>query len=213
MNGKWITFEGIGGAGKTTQIKLLHDYLVNNSFGVVLTKEPGGTVIGQKLREILVNDLEVKAEILSELFLFEADRHETIKKIVEPSMREGKVVLSDRGIDGSVAYQGFGRGLTIEMIHCLTSLATENKKPDLTILLDIEPKVAQERIAIRKNEKIDKFDIEKIEFQRNVRKGFLHMANLDPERVKVVDGNSTSEDVHMQIIEKLEGVMKVPEIL
>jgi dTMP kinase len=110
MTGIWITFEGIDGSGKSTQVSLLYGYLKKLSISVELTKEPGGTVLGGLLREILVNDLEVVPEKLSELFLFEADRHETFKKVVEPNISEGKIVISDRGIDGSIAYQGFGRG-------------------------------------------------------------------------------------------------------
>lgn len=200
MTGKWITFEGIGGSGKTTQLNLLYNYLKNHSIEVILTKEPGGTVIGEKLRGILVNDLDIHLEKLSELFLFEADRHETIKKIVEPNVKAGKFVISDRGIDGSIAYQGFGRGLDIEMIHYLTSLATGTKKPDLTILIDVDPEVAQQRIASRSNVDIDKFDLEKLQFQANVRKGFLYMAEQEPKRVLILDGSVSSEELHQNIV-------------
>lgn len=213
MGGKWITFEGIGGSGKTTQLNLLYSYLKSRSIDVILTKEPGGTVIGEKLRELLVNNLEIKLERLSELFLFEADRHETIKKIVEPNVKLGKFVISDRGIDGSVAYQGFGREIDLEVIDYLTSLATENKQPDLTILIDIDPEIAQQRIANRNNVGIDKFDLEKLQFQANVRKGFLYMAKQNPKRIVTVDGTLSIEDLHQKIVDLVKDFSKDVDIL
>lgn len=213
MGGKWITFEGIGGSGKTTQLNLLYSYLKSRSIDVILTKEPGGTVIGEKLRELLVNNLEIKLERLSELFLFEADRHETIKKIVEPNVKLGKFVISDRGIDGSVAYQGFGREIDLEVIDYLTSLATENKQPDLTILIDIDPEIAQQRITNRNNLDIDKFDLEKLQFQANVRKGFLYMAKQNPKRIVTVDGTLSIEDLHKKIVNLVKDFSKDVDIL
>lgn len=211
MTGLWITFEGIGGAGKTTQVDLLYKYLKKRSINVELTKEPGGTPIGELLRNILVKNLDVKPERLSELFLFEADRHETIKKIVEPNIKEGRIIISDRGIDGSIAYQGFGRGLDLSIINYLTCLATLYRKPDLTILIDIDPEIAQKRIALRNNQMTDKFDLEEIEFQSKVRNGFLYSANEDPTRVKVVVGKKQIDQVHEDIIKIIEIFIKEAE--
>lgn len=200
MEGRWITFEGIGGSGKTTQLGLLYNYLKSYSIEAIFTKEPGGTVLGEKLRAILVNDLKMQPEKLTELFLFEADRHETIKKIVEPNVKAGKLVISDRGIDGSIAYQGFGRGLDIAIIQHLTSLATGTKKPDLTFLIDIDPEIAQQRITKRNDTHIDKFDLEKLRFQDKVRKGFLYMAEQEPNRIVVLDGTVSIEELHRKIV-------------
>ncbi len=210
MKGLWITFEGIGGSGKSTQVGLLYGYLKKHLLNVVSTKEPGGTILGGSLRNILVNNLEVSPERLSELFLFEADRHETFKKIVEPNIRVGIITISDRGIDGSIAYQGFGRGLNVDMINTLTNLATDNKKPDLTILVDLAPEIAQERIAQRDNKNLDKFDLEEIEFQKRVRTGFLFAARNDPGRIKIVDGKKEVEPLHKDIVEIIDTfLMKV----
>jgi dTMP kinase len=208
VKGLWITFEGIGGSGKSTQAGLLYEYFNRKSINAVLTKEPGGTEIGSLLRNILVNNLDVKLESLSELFLFEADRHETFKKIVEPNSEEGIITISDRGIDGSIAYQGFGRGLDINMISTLTNLATNNRKPEVTILVDIEPEIAQKRIALRDNKTIDKFDLEKVEFQSRVRNGFLYAAEKDPNRVKIVDGKKDVQSLHKDIIKIIHSQMK-----
>ncbi|UFT99375.1 dTMP kinase [Radiobacillus kanasensis] len=208
MMGLWITFEGIGGSGKSTQADFLYEYFKKQSMNVVLTKEPGGTVIGGLLRNILVINLDVKPESLSELFLFEADRHETFKKIVEPNIKEGIITISDRGIDGSIAYQGFGRGLDINMISTLTNLATDNKKPDITILIDIEPEIAEKRIALRDNKTMDKFDLEKVDFQSRVRDGFLYTAEKDPNRVKIVDGTKDVQSLHKDIIQIIDSQIK-----
>ncbi|MEK3807780.1 dTMP kinase [Bacillus sp. FSL H8-0547] len=208
MKGLWITFEGIGGSGKSTQAGLLYEYLKKQSINVALTKEPGGTLIGGLLRNILVTNLDVKPESLSELFLFEADRHETFKKIVEPNSKEGVITISDRGIDGSIAYQGFGRGLDINIISTLTNLATNNRKPDITFLVDIEPKIAQKRIALRDNKTLDKFDLEKIDFQSRVREGFLYTAEKDPDRIKIVDGTKDFQSLNKDIVQIIESQMK-----
>ncbi|WHX25112.1 dTMP kinase [Virgibacillus halodenitrificans] len=205
MGGKWITIEGIGGSGKSTQVQMLEKYFLNSKgLEVILTKEPGGTNLGVELRKILVKDLEMKPEYLSELFLFEADRHETVKKIVEPNVSKGNIVISDRGIDGSIAYQGFGRGLPIPLINNLTALATDNRQPDLTILVDIDPIIAQERITKRGGDEFDKFDLEEHKFQEKVREGFLYSARINTNRVKIVDGSNSTDKIHQDIINIIE---------
>lgn len=140
--------------------------------------------------------------------MFEADRHETFKKIVEPNSKEGVITISDRGIDGSIAYQGFGRGLDINIISTLTNLATNNRKPDITFLVDIEPKIAQKRIALRDNKTLDKFDLEKIDFQSRVREGFLYTAEKDPDRIKIVDGTKDFQSLNKDIVQIIESQMK-----
>ncbi|TGB01488.1 dTMP kinase [Halobacillus salinus] len=208
MGGKWITIEGIGGAGKTTQVQMLEEYLSSSKgLKVSLTKEPGGTKLGAELRGILVKDLEVKPEYLSELLLFEADRHETIKKVVEPNIAQGNLVISDRGIDGSIAYQGFGRGLPLPLINILTVLATENRQPDLTILIDIDPIIAKERITKRWADDIDKFDLEEHKFQESARQGFLYSASLSTNRVKIVDGSNSTDEIHQDILKIIEDII------
>lgn len=200
MRGLWITFEGIGGSGKSTQAKLLYDWLLKQGCAVILTREPGGTKTGEEIRRMVKEVKEQKLESFTELMLFEADRHETVQKIIIPSVNSGKMVISDRGIDGSIAYQGFGRGLDLTLIDHLTAQATGNRKPDITFHIDIDPQVSMRRIANRKDEQ-DQFDFEKIHFQEKVREGFLFAAKCDPFRVHVLDGSDTVENLHKQIVE------------
>lgn len=188
--GLFITFEGADGCGKTTQLNLLAEYLKNSGREVVLTREPGGKGLGEKVREILLNyDGEVSDRC--ESFLFLADRAQNIDIIVNPAVKDGKIVLCDRHIDSTVAYQGFGRGLDIERIKMLNNLATNGRKPDLTIVFDIDVENSMKRVGNQK----DRMESAGIEFHNRVRNGYLQIAKEEPERIKVVDASQSVEDV------------------
>ncbi len=204
--GKWITFEGLGGSGKSTQVALLKEWFIINKIDFVLTKEPGGTHLGGKLRTILKEKQDPPIELLTELLLFEADRHETVEKIVIPNISSGKYVISDRGIDGSIAYQGFGRGMDLELIDTFTKVATNNRKPDLTIFIDVEPIEAKRRINIRENKESDQFDLEDIEFQERVRQGFLYCSKNDPCRVRVLNGMKNIGELQEEIVKIIQQI-------
>lgn len=204
MTGKWITFEGIGGSGKTTQVELFHNWLKDRNILVVKTMEPGGTTFGQEIRTIVKTPRQPKLNAFTEFMLFEADRHETIKNVIQPSLNEGKIIISDRGIDGTIAYQGFGRKINIELIDMMTNEATEGTKPNLTILLDIDSRIAQKRINKRTDSEIDQFDLETIQFQDKVREGFLYAAQRDSKRVHVIDGTLTQQEISEKIIKLFE---------
>ncbi|NRQ56329.1 dTMP kinase [Brevibacillus sp. HD1.4A] len=196
MTGKWITFEGIGGSGKSTQVNKIAEWLKSiSNTEIVTTKEPGGTEVGMQLRTIVKETREPKLGFFTETMLFEADRHETIRHVVKPALSEGKIVLSDRGIDGTVAYQGFGRGIDLNLIHQLTNLATEDMVPYLTIFIDIPIETHLERITKRSVTDVDQFDLETIKFQEKVRDGFWHCAKENPERFRIVDGTQAEEEV------------------
>ncbi len=195
-NGLFITFEGGDGCGKTTQIKLLDEYLRNKGYKTLLTREPGSKGLGVKLREILLNyDGEVSPTC--ESFLFLADRAQHVDCIIKPALKEGVVVLCDRHTDSTVAYQGYGRGLDLEQIHKLNKIATSGLKPDLTIVLDVDVETSQKRVGAEK----DRMESAGIEFFQKVRKGFLEIAKQEPERVKVVDSTQSIEEIHKQILE------------
>jgi dTMP kinase len=208
MKGMWITFEGIDGSGKSTLIQQVYNYFKDKQFSVVMTKEPGGTEAGVQLREIVMTPRKNKLLSFTELLIFEADRHETYSKVIAPNLKKGALVLSDRGIDGSIAYQGFGRGLDVGLIDNLTNISTNGQKPDLTILIHIEPKIAIKRVSERNGKRLDQFMLENKEFFSKVSNGFLFTARREPERIFIVDGDLPKNEIvklTIDIIEKKLG--------
>ena len=197
--GLFITFEGADGCGKTTQIQLLNKYLLQEGYKTLLTREPGAKGLGIKLREILLNyDGEVSPNC--ESFLFLADRAQHIDCIIKPAINEGVVVLCDRHIDSTVAYQGYGRGLDLDKINYLNSIATSGLKPDLTIILDIDVESSMKRVGQNK----DRMESAGVEFFNKVRTGYLEIAKKEPKRVKVINSSDTIENIHKQVVELIE---------
>ena len=192
--GLFITFEGADGCGKTTQINMLKVYLENQGYQVVLTREPGAKGLGEKVREILLN-YEGAVSDRCESFLFLADRAQNIDIIVNPAVNEGKIVLCDRHIDSTVAYQGYGRGLDIGRIKMLNNIATNGRKPDLTIVFDIDVETSMQRVGKNK----DRMESAGIEFHNRVREGYLKIAKEEPERIKVVNSIQTVNDVFEEV--------------
>ena len=196
QRGLFITFEGGDGCGKTTQIKLLDEYLQAKGYKTLLTREPGSKGLGVKVREILLNyDGEVSP--VCESFLFLADRAQNVDCIIKPALEEGTIVICDRHTDSSVAYQGYGRGLDIDRINMLNNIATSGLKPDLTIVLDVDVETSQARVGTEK----DRMESAGIEFFEKVRNGYLEIAKKEPQRVKVVDSTKTIEEIHKEIVE------------
>lgn len=201
MQGLFITFEGPDGCGKTTQMKLLAEYFEKKGKEVVLTREPGGKGLGEKVREILLNyDGEVSDRC--ESFLFLADRAQNIDIIVNPAVKEGKIVLCDRHIDSTVAYQGYGRGSNIDRINMLNNLATNGKKPDLTLVFDVDVETSMKRVGKEK----DRMESAGIDFHNRVRKGYLELAKQEPKRIKVLDATKSIEEIHKDVINILAEV-------
>ena len=194
--GMFITFEGGDGCGKTTQIKLLDEYLKGKGYKTLLTREPGSKGLGEKVREILLNyDGEVSS--VCESFLFLADRAQNTDCIIKPALEEGTIVICDRHTDSSVAYQGYGRGLDVDRIKMLNNIATSGLKPDLTIVLDVDVETSQARVGSEK----DRMESAGIEFFERVRQGYLEIAKQEPERVKIVDSTQSIEQIHKEILE------------
>ena len=194
--GKFITFEGADGCGKTTQLLLLRDYLINKGYEVVLTREPGAKGLGERIRDILLN-YEGEVSDRCESFLFLADRAQNIDTIVIPAIEQGKIVLCDRHTDSTVAYQGYGRGLDVEQINMLNNLATKGLKPDLTLVFDVDVRTSMKRVGTSK----DRMESAGMEFFNRVRNGYLELAKLEPERIKVVDATKSIEEVHECVVE------------
>ncbi|MBQ8167816.1 dTMP kinase [bacterium] len=201
--GLFITFEGADGCGKTTQLKLLAEYLTNKGYKVIMTREPGAKGLGEKVREILLNyDGEVSDRC--ESFLFLADRAQHIDMIINPAIAKGKIVLCDRHTDSSVAYQGYGRGLSIERINMLNNLAVNGRYPNMTLVFDIYVETSMERVGDEK----DRMESAGMEFFNRVRNGYLEIAKQEPERVKVLDARKSIEDVHRDVIGLIEAILQ-----
>jgi dTMP kinase len=200
MNKLFITLEGIEGAGKSTQAKLLNDALKQKGVASVLTREPGGVETAEAIREIL---LHKDIDPISELLLYEAARTEHFCKIIRPALDSGKTVVCDRFIDASIAYQGYGRGIDIKMVEELNKIATFGVKPDLTFVVDIPAEMAFERLKQR-GLAPDRFERLDVEFYKRVRKGYLDLNIKEPKRVVVVDGTKSVEEVHKAIMEKIK---------
>lgn len=205
MKGKFITFEGGEGTGKSTQIKLLAEYLKQKGENVVTTKEPGGTEVGQEIRKLLVCGDKDKFDALAEALLYFADRHVHMVQKVWPEMEKGAWVLSDRFADSTMAYQyyGYNKRLSKEVINELYRIAVGDFKPDLTIVLDIDPKIGLER-SFNKAKNMDvkelRFEGRELEFHNNMRQGFLEIAKAEPGRCVVLDANKTIEELHGDIV-------------
>lgn len=185
----FITFEGIDKSGKTTQARLLADFLKGKGYRVVLTREPAGTEVGEKIKRIILEDSKIFS--LTELFLYLADRAQHVHRIIKPSLKKGSIVISDRYADASVAYQGYGRGIDVEFINKLNFRVTNGLLPDVTFLLDLDPEK-----ALLRAERSDRIERERLFFHRRVREGYLEIARKNPERIKVIDANTSASLIH-----------------
>lgn len=204
MTGIFITLEGPEGSGKSTQTRLLKEYLEQKGHQVLATREPGGTLIGKQIRSTLLSPENGKMGEKTELLLYAADRSQHLEEVIKPALDEGKIVLCDRFIDSTIAYQGYGRGLDLKKIGWLNQYATEGLKPNLTFLLDISPSWGLKRALRLSKDGIkqgigDRLEQEKEEFHQKVRLGFLQIAQAEPERIKVVDASLKIEEVALLV--------------
>ena len=201
MTGLFITLEGGDGTGKSTQAALLGEWFTEQGREVVFTREPGGTDLGLELREIVLHsrgDITARSEAL----LYAADRAHNVATVVRPALDRGAVVIQDRYIDSSAAYQGAGRVLDPVEVRNVSMWATENLVPDLTVLLDLDPKVGRERLDAA-NKRFDRLESEALEFHVRVRDAYLSMATAEPERFVVVDATRDRLAIRDEIIARL----------
>ena len=199
MNGIFITFEGTDASGKTTQIGLLSEYLEKKGVPHIVTREPGGTAIGEKIRTIILDKENSEMLPATEALLYAASRAQLTGQVVRPALREGKVVISDRFLDSSIAYQGYGRNLG-DMIRRINEPAVEGLKPDLTILLKTDPAAMRKR---RDASLEDRMDSQKLEFHREVLRGYLTLSQEEPERFFVIDGERPVDEIAKSIRERV----------
>jgi len=213
--GYFITFEGVEGCGKTTQIKLLSDFLTTRGVRTLLTREPGGCPIADKIRTILL-DAENRAMLpLAELMLYAAARAQHVGEIIAPALSEGNVVLCDRFCDATVAYQSFGRGIDRNVINTLNLQACQGVTPDLTVLVDCDPGVglgrARRRIDATSGPREERFELEELAFHQLVRAGYLQLATEQPERFLIINGADTIEAIYAAIVNLV--LPRIPEVL
>ncbi|HET9341770.1 MAG TPA: dTMP kinase [Candidatus Eremiobacteraceae bacterium] len=195
--GLFVTFEGVEGAGKSTQVRLLHEYLSNTNIPFVFTREPGGTPLGEKLRTLLIDPLhQMSAE--AEALILSASRAELVDKVIEPALRENRLVVCDRFWDATIAYQGYGRGLPVDTLVRLTMFAARGIEPDLTFLLDVPVRVSQERIRGRLGF-ADRLEQESIDFHERVALGYRELAAAAPHRFIVVDGRRPEDEIAVEL--------------
>jgi dTMP kinase len=199
----FISFEGIDFSGKSTQLELLKDYLVEHNKKVEILREPGGTEISEKIRRILLDNKNEEMVAEAELFLFSASRAQLVREKILPYLEKGIYVITDRFHDSSTAYQGYGRGIPLEVVNKIHQLAIGETIPDLTFFIDIPVGIANERRKKKSKIKLDRIEIADSEFYNRVRNGYLEIARKE-ERFKVIDGTQTIETIQNQIISELE---------
>jgi dTMP kinase len=198
---RFISFEGTEGTGKSTQVSLLTEHLKSKGYDVLSTAEPGGTKIGQEIRGLLLEPSN-RIDPLTELMLYYADRAQHVREVISPALQKGSIVISDRFTDSTTAYQGYARGLDLDVINTLNSIVTGDSMPSLTfiLLLDIEEGLRRNRHA----HKEDRFELETIEFHKRVRNGYLQIAEGDPERARLIDASGSNEEISTELIRIVE---------
>lgn len=205
MAGKFLTFEGIDGCGKSTQMRILASELRLRGHKVITTREPGGTQFGNRLREALL-DIDEQVDPLAELLVFAADRAQHVRTLIRPSLESNHIVLSDRYADATAAYQGEGRGFPANTINQAIKLATGGLKPDLTLLFDLPVELSLQRARKRHYEGIrpDRLDVEDVKFYERVRNSYLNLASAEPKRFRIIDASKAVEEVHTQVIKVVD---------
>ncbi|WP_156855293.1 dTMP kinase [Oceanobacillus sp. AG] len=208
MKGKFITFEGVEGAGKTSVLHALTDKLTDLGYEVVATREPGGIDIAEQIRTILHDRANTKMEERTEALLYAAARRQHLVEKVLPALDEGKIVLCDRFIDSSLAYQGYARGLGMEEVFQINQFAIQDVMPNLTLLFDIAPKKGLERIAANKNREKNRLDLEEIAFHEKVYEGYQLLHEQYPNRIQKINANQAFQDVERSALDCILAYLK-----
>ncbi|NMI07580.1 dTMP kinase [Paenibacillus sp. SZ31] len=207
--GKFITLEGGEGSGKTTMIGRVGSYFEERGIPYVVTREPGGIEIAEKIRSIILDPLHTAMDARTEALLYAAARSQHLAEKVEPALKAGKAVICDRFVDSSLVYQGYARGLGIENVWAINRFAIGDLMPDVTLYLDIEPEVGLARIDAHDGREVNRLDLENLEFHRKVREGYFLLKEQFPERIRVIDASMKQEAVLAAMILSLEtGILK-----
>ncbi|MGF9893390.1 dTMP kinase [Priestia megaterium] len=208
MSGTFITFEGPEGAGKTTIIHMVQQKLIQEGYTIVLTREPGGIRIAEQIREIILNPSNTEMDARTEALLYAAARRQHLVEKVIPELNKGNIVLCDRFIDSSLAYQGNARGIGVEDIFAINQFAIEQTMPQATLYFDIEPEVGLERINKGRKNEINRLDLESLDFHYKVRDGYLSLLSEFPERIRRIDANQSVEKVCEEAYKQIKLVLK-----
>lgn len=213
MPGTFITFEGIDGCGKSTQFRLLAALLEACQLPFIITREPGGTDIGSQIRTILLSNANEKLVATAELLLYAADRAQHVSEELRPALAEGKIILCDRYTDSTLAYQGYGRGLSRPLLDELNRIATEGLVPDITLLFDLDVDSAQQRLSAGVAERGtgDRIDSETRDFHERVRQGYLELARTNPQRFLVIPAHGPSQEVFQHMCGELLNRLPQPQ--
>jgi len=206
MKGKFIVFEGIDGSGKTTQLNLLADNLAARGCRVLCTREPGGTRVGERIRELLLDPRYGELAPLTEALLYAAARAQHVAQVILPALAEGNLVLCDRFVDSSLAYQGSGRGMAIPLLEQINETAAAGLTPDLVLVFDISSGSGLDRIS-RSGRGVDRLELEVREFHRKARLGYLALAARDPRRYRVINADRPVELVRRDVLKAVEEVL------
>ena len=204
MSGLFITLEGTDGSGKTTQINRLKEYFSEKGYRVVCTREPGGTPIGEKIREIIIDKNNSEMANITEALLYAAARAQLVNEVIEPVLKDGGVVISDRFLDSSLVYQGFARGMGENFIKNINRAGVNSLEPDITFLFKPEDSIARKS----KQAELDRLEAEKANFHQRVFDGYISLARRNKERIKIIDALKTEEDIHNEILNHIESFMK-----
>lgn len=204
----FVTFEGGEGSGKSTAIKSLVEKLKQEGFDILLTREPGGTPISEQIREVILNKENTNMDPVTEAYLYAASRRQHVIEKVRPALKEGKLVLCDRFLDSSLAYQGGARGLGFDMILDINKHAIDGLFPDVTIFFDLKPEIGLARINANSGREINRLDVEKMEFHLKVREAFLSLAKIYPERYAIIDASKSPEEVVEEAYDAIKAKLK-----
>ncbi|MFD2444332.1 dTMP kinase [Bacillus sp. CGMCC 1.16607] len=199
--GVFITIEGPEGAGKTTVISMVAKTLEAQGYKVLLTREPGGIEIAEKIRSVILDKSHTSMDPRTEALLYAAARRQHLMEKVEPALQNGMIVLCDRFVDSSLAYQGYARGLGMDEVFSINQFAIGERMPNLTIYFDIDPEIGLERISQHQNREINRLDLENLEFHEKVREGYQLLLDKFPERIKKVDASQSVESVYLKVKE------------
>lgn len=208
MNGYFITFEGVEGAGKTSVLHSLTDKLIRLGYEVVATREPGGIDIAEQIRNVILDRDNVKMEERTEALLYAAARRQHLVEKVLPALEQGKIVLCDRFIDSSLAYQGHARGLGIDEVYHMNQFAINDLMPNLTLLFDIDPLKGLERIASNKDRERNRLDLENLDFHKKVYEGYQILAERFPKRIQTIDASGSLEAVASSALKCIKTYLK-----